>query len=191
MHPLKLGEMNRLKEFDIHFIGLKPGTHRYSFSLDKMFFDQFEFEDYNNAQLQAEVVLHKGSNHLDLDFAVRGTVNVNCDLSDEPFDLPIEGTFHQVVNFGDVFDDSNDEILILPHGENNLNVAQQVYELTVLSTPMKRVHPGVTDGTISPDILKRINSLNQIQKPEYPDNDPRWDELKKLITKHDNNNGTS
>lgn len=183
--------MNRLKAFDIHFSGLKLGGHLFTYPIDRKFFDEFEFEDYNDAQLQVEVNLYKSSNHLDLAFSVSGSVNVNCDLSNEPFDLPIEGQFHQVVNFGDAYDDSNEEILILPTGENTLNVAQQIYELIVLSTPMKRVHPGVKEGTLAKDVLNRIAHLNQIQKPKNEDHDPRWDELKKLITKHDNNHGTS
>lgn len=191
MHTQKLGEMNRLKEFDIHFLGLKQGEHRYIYSIDKKFFEAFGFEEYNNAKLKAEAVLLKSSNHLDLIFVVGGTVNVNCDLSDEPFDLPINGRFHQVVNFGEKFDNSNEDILVIPAGENTVNVAHQIYELIVLSTPMKRVHPGVTSGTLAPEILHRINSLNQIQKPNNQDIDPRWEELKKLITKPDNNHGTS
>ena len=59
---------------------------------------------------------------------------VNCDLTNEPFKLDVENCIDLVVKFGSEFNDEDDEILIVPHGEYRINVAQYIYELIVKPT---------------------------------------------------------
>ena len=77
----------------------------------------------------------------------------------------------------------NDEILIIPHGEHQINVAQYIYEMLVLAVPPKRVHPGVLDGTLKSEILDKLEELQPKESKEQTEGtDPRWDDLKKLLT---------
>jgi tRNA(Ile)-lysidine synthase len=91
-----------------------------------------------------------------------------------------------IQNFKSInFQTKNDEILILPHGEYEINVAHYIYELIALSLPLKRVHPGVEDGTLGSDILKKLEDLSPKcidNNTPTEDTDPRWEKLKKLIT---------
>ncbi len=52
--------------------------------------------------------------------------------------------------------------------------------------PTKRVHPGVEDGTLDSDILKKLEELSpkDLQEKEETSEeiDPRWNTLKKLLT---------
>ncbi len=75
----------------------------------------------------------------------------------EDFDLPIKGKLNLIVKFGDTFNNENDELLVLPHGEFQVNVAQYIYEMIVLSVPSKRVHPGVKDGTLQSEAITKLN----------------------------------
>ena len=61
-----------------------------------------------------------------------------------------------------------------------LDLKQHFYEFIYLALPIKRVHPDDKSGnsTCDPDMLKK---LNEHIVEEEPDNDPRWDELKKLM----------
>lgn len=176
--------MKSLKEFLIPFVGLKVGKHHFDFNIDNSFFELFGFEDFNDSNVKTKVVLEKKSTLLEFDFQVFGSVNVNCDLSNEPFDQPIEGNYYLVVKFGQEFNDDDDEILILPHGEHEINIAQFIYELIVLSVPKKLVHPGVKDGSLKSDILDKLNELSPKETTQKKDDktDPRWDSLKKLLT---------
>ena len=120
---------------------------------------------------------------LELDFEASGTVNVDCDITSEPYDQPIDADLHLVVKFGDAYNDEDDEILILPHGEHQLNIAQYVYEMLVLAVPQKRVHPGIEDGTLKSEVLDKLQELQPKEKrTDKEESDPRWDELKKLLT---------
>jgi len=122
---------------------------------------------------------------MELFFEASGTVNVNCDLTNESFEMPLEGSLRLVVNFGDEFNDDNEEILILPHGEYEINIAQYVYELIVLAVPQKRIHPGVEDGTLKSDVLDKLEELSPKEAKEDNENedpiDPRWNKLKNLL----------
>jgi uncharacterized metal-binding protein YceD (DUF177 family) len=88
-----------------------------------------------------------------------------------------------LIKFGEEYNDEDDEILIIPHGEHQINVAQYIYEMLVLAVPQKRVHPGVLDGSLKSETLER---LKELQPKEVKENkkeiDPRWDALKKLLT---------
>jgi len=121
---------------------------------------------------------------LELRFLANGTINVNCDVTNEPFDLPIENEFFLVVKFGEEYNNENEEILIIPYGEYEINVQQYIYELIVLGVPSKRVHPGVEDGTLESDILEKLDELSPKEKTIKTNNeeiDPRWDKLKNLF----------
>jgi len=88
-----------------------------------------------------------------------------------------------VVKFGDEYNNDNDEILIIPHSEYQINIAQYVYEMLVLSVPLKKVHPGVLDGTLKSEVLDKLEELQpKDTKENKEDIDPRWDALKKLLT---------
>ncbi|MCK0108212.1 DUF177 domain-containing protein [Flavobacteriaceae bacterium S0825] len=177
--------MKKLKEFIIQFIGLKQGEHNFEYKIDNKFFNHFEYDEFNDANLNVKVVLNKKTTLLELHFMVSGTVNINCDLTNEPFDQVIEDDFNLVVKFGDEYNDENEEILIIPHSEYEVNIAQYIYELIVLSVPFKRVHPGVKDGSLNSEILKKLEELSPKsleEKTENEDIDPRWNTLKKLLT---------
>ncbi|MFH6767246.1 DUF177 domain-containing protein [Gaetbulibacter aquiaggeris] len=178
--------MKPLKEFTIPFIGLKIGTHHYDYKIEKAFFEYFEYEDFNDANVKVDLTLLKNTTLLELNFKISGTVNINCDITNEPFDQNIKNEFDLVVNFGDEYNDENIDILVLPHGAYEINVQQYIYELIVLSVPIKRIHPGVEDGTLSSDILEKLKELSpkldDEQKEDNKEIDPRWNTLKKLLT---------
>ena len=176
--------MKTIPEFDIPFVGLKDGKHRFDYQIDNLFFEAFNFDEFNNANVKVAVTLDKKSTMLELNFQNKGSVNINCDLSNEPFDQKIKSNFNLVVKFGDEYNDENEELLIIPHGEFKVNIAQYIYETIVLSVPAKRIHPGIEDGSLSSTILEKLEELHpkEEKNKDNEDTDPRWDQLKKLLT---------
>ena len=176
--------MKDLKQFEIPFIGLKDGNHIFDYQIDKKFFNIFQFDEFDDANLKATVNFLKKSTMMELSFNITGTVNVPCDVTNESFDLQIAGDLALIVQFGHEYNDDNEEILILPQEAYQMNIAQYIYELVILSTPTKRVHPQVLDGTMESEVLKKLEELRitkekTVEKEETTD--PRWDKLKDLI----------
>ena len=178
--------MSKTKEYLIPFVGLKLGKHHFEYQISNVFFESFDYEEFQNSDIKVNVVLEKKSNMLELGFKHKGTVNVPCDLTNEDFDLPLKGNMKLIVRFGEAFNNDNEELLILPYGEFEIDIAQYIYEMIALSVPLKRIHPGIKDGSLKTEALDKLNELTiKEQKEESTkeeDIDPRWDKLKKLLT---------
>ncbi|WP_394748138.1 YceD family protein [Spongiimicrobium salis] len=176
--------MRKYKEFEVPFSGLKQGKHSFEYQIENTFFESFEYDEFNSAKIALQVTLNKMSTMMELEMEAKGSINVNCDVTNEPYHQEIAGTLELVIKFGEEFNNDDDELLIIPHGEHQINIAQYVYEMLVLAIPSKRVHPGVLDGTLESDALKRLEELQPKERKEKKgeDTDPRWDALKKLIT---------
>lgn len=191
MHSRSLGQivvkMRVSNEFLIPFIGLKLGKHQFEYQINKKFFEDFGYDEFESCDIKVNVVLEKKSTMLELHFKHKGTIHVPCDLTNEMFDLPVKGKINLIVQFGEAFNNDNEELLILPHGEHQVDISQYIYEMIVLSIPLKRIHPGVKDGTLKTDILDKLDELKVNAKEQKADakqeeTDPRWDQLKKLLT---------
>ena len=174
--------MKDLKEFYIPFAGLKEGKHHYQYKIDNSFFEVFNYGEFNKTTIYITIVMHKSSTSLTFNFKSKGIVNVFCDLSNEPYDQEIGSELDLIVKYGESYNDENDEILIIPHGEHQINVAQYMYEMIVLSVPVKKIHPGIKDGTLASDILEKLEELHPEEHKKEQETDPRWDTLKKLLT---------
>jgi len=173
-----------MKEFKIQFVGLKEGKHDFEFAINKSFFDFFEYDEFNDVAIVTSILLNKTSTMMEFEFNAQGTINVNCDLTNEPFDQAIKTNLKLIVRFGEEFNNENEEILILPHGEYEIDVKQYIYEMIVLAKPFKLRHPGIEDGTLDVEILSSIEkySLKENTEEDSDDVDPRWNKLKNLLT---------
>jgi uncharacterized metal-binding protein YceD (DUF177 family) len=177
--------MKALKSYTIPFVGLKEGMHHFDFQIDNTFFQHFEYDEFNAVDVKIDLEFEKKSTLLELYFSAKGTVNVNCDISNEPYNQTINDDFKLVVKFGNEYNDENEDILIVQHGEYEINIAQYIYELIILAVPIKRIHPGIEDGTLQSDILSKLEELSPNQGKKIKsseDIDPRWNNLKKLLT---------
>lgn len=197
MHSLIKGQivvkMKVTNEFLIPFVGLKLGKHQFEYQINKAFFEHFEYDEFESADIKVSIVLDKKSTMLEVNFKHKGSIHVPCDLTNEEFDLPIKGNLKLIVRFGEEYNDDNEELLILPFGEHQIDVSQFIYEMIVLSIPLKKVHPGIKAGTLTSDVLARLSNNSekeQIGNIDVQDHievkeentDPRWDTLKKLLT---------
>lgn len=178
--------MSKTKEYVIPFVGLKLGKHKFEYQISNAFFEIFDYNEFQNSDIKVNVVLDKQSNLLELNFKHEGTINVPCDLTSEDFDLPIKGKLKLIVRFGETFNNDNEELLILPFGEFEIDIAQYIYEMIILSIPLKRIHPGIKDGSLNTEALTKLKELTikeqKKEKKEEENIDPRWDKLKQLLT---------
>ena len=86
-----------------------------------------------------------------------------------------------VVKFSSELSDDNEELLVLPVGQTQINVGKYLFEMIVLSLPIKIIHPGVKDGSLETETLKRLREFESNVLDKKDKSDPRWDKLKDLI----------
>jgi uncharacterized metal-binding protein YceD (DUF177 family) len=166
--------------YSIPIGGLKEGKHSYDFEINKEFFEQFEESEVREGKLAVTVEADKRSSHVDLAVRIEGTITISCDRCLGVFSHPVSCENRLLVKFGRVNDESDPDIITVPADENELDMAQYFYEYILLALPIQRIHPVDKNGnsTCDPEMLKKLKEhvIN-----EEVGNDPRWDELKKLI----------
>lgn len=188
--------MKDLKEFDISFIGLKDGMHQFEYEIDSEFFDFFNYDEFYNSNVKVVLSFLKKPTMFELNFECNGWVEVHCDVTGELFHQPINAVLDLIVKFGDEYNNENEELLIIPHSEFKMNVAQYIYEEVVLGVPIKRVHPGIADGTLKSEVLDKLKEF-EIKEEEQEEEitekevDPRWNKLKNILIEKNKSNGTS
>lgn len=157
-------------EFIIQFVGLKIGTHRYEFNIDKTFFEGVENTLIDDANVLVELAFEKKETMMIAEFSLSGTVATPCDRCNDPMEVQIHGDYRIVYKFGTEV--SEDENLIILHPESyELNVSAPIYELLVISLPARRIHP---EGECNEEVMDLYNKY--IVNANQPDDDDEWDE---------------
>ncbi len=176
--------MDKLRNYDVSFSGLKNGRHEFKFEIDKTFFQLFDTEqEFTNPKIEVDILLEKHTTFLEFEIKVHGTVELICDITNEAFDYPIENQIRVLVKFGEEYDDSEEDVITIPAGDHAFNAAQLIYEDVQLSIPMKKLSPNVSDEDL--ELLDQFSpkDIEETEEEEH-ESDPRWDALKKL---RDNN----
>ena len=176
--------MDTFTDFIIPIIGLKLGEHFYQFNVDREFFKEFDNTDLQEGSLRVDLILKKRSNHLELMFHVKGSVNCLCDRCGSDLKLPLDHQEMRIVKFSQEDFDNTDDVLIIGREDHEINVSHIVYETIFLGLPIRKFHDQETNGQIcDEEVLKR---LKEYQKKEANKGvDDRWSVLKKLLTDKD------
>lgn len=157
-------------EFIIQFVGLKIGTHRYEFDIDKSFFEGVENTLIDDANVRVELAFEKKETMMIAEFSLSGTVTTPCDRCNDPMEVSVYGDYRIVYKFGTEV--SEDENLIILHPESfELDVSAPIYELLVISLPARRIHP---EGECNEEVMDLYNKY--IVNANEPDDDDDWDD---------------
>ncbi len=173
--------MEKLRKYEVVFSGLKNGKHNFRFEIDKEFFQLFDTEqEFTDPKLVADVLMEKHTTFLEFWITTSGTVNLTCDITNDQFDHPISSEMRLLVQFGEEYDDSEEEVITIPRNDHAFNVAQFIYEEVMLAIPMKKISPNISDEDI--ENLEKYKPQEETEKE--PEADPRWDALRKLKDKN-------
>ena len=172
--------MKSLSPYLIKFSGLKEGTHLFNYEIGNKFFKNFDYYDFLDAKLFAELELEKQSTLLNLKFSFNGEIQVQCDVSMESFDLKLETEHSVVVKFKDDIISTDDKVIFMPAGSHSIDVSHLIYESIILAVPQKKVHPGIENGSLKSEIVEKLEALKP-KKNFKEKTDPRWDKLKDLL----------
>ena len=169
--------MDKFRNYDIEFSGLKNGKHEFRFEIDKKFFQLFDTEqEFTEPRIVADILMDKHTTFLELLIKTSGTVNLVCDITNDNFDHPIEHEIEVLVNFGEEYDDSNVDVITIPKTDYAFNASQLIYEDVMLSIPMKKISPNISAEDL--EMLEKFSPKDIIE--EEPASDPRWEALKKF-----------
>jgi uncharacterized protein len=169
-------------DYTIPFKSLNDGKHKFEFEVTDKFFEQFPESEIKQGHVHILIELTKRSNGLELQIHLKGTLNVSCDRCLEFFDCPINHKARLFFEFGDEPGEVSDELIILSHGESQLELAQYLYEFINLALPFQKYHPNDENGKsrCNTEMIERLNQI-KTDKADDQEIDPRWNKLKDLI----------
>src|ERR1044072_6920532 len=152
--------MNFRREFEIAFVGLKPGLHH------------FEKQDFTNCNATVKLELDKKNGFMLLKFDVDGTVDVSCDRCGNPLTLQLWDEFNVMVKLVDNPEEMNEQeedpdVYYISRGESHLHLADWVYEFINLSIPMQKICPPDDIGgpQCNNEVLEKLAKI-EIKKDE-------------------------
>jgi uncharacterized metal-binding protein YceD (DUF177 family) len=168
------------KQFIIRLNGLEVGNHLYEFKVTDSFFDTRDYSDIQGANVKVSVELLKQNSVINLTFTISGTLHVLCDRCVKPYDVEIDSVEKMHLRFGDPDEPHAEDVFVLPHGENELDISSPLFEFITLALPARLV-PCEEDKNFKCD-YETLNKLNDISvdEPEQKPENTTWDKLKNI-----------
>jgi len=175
--------VGKKSEYEIKFVSLQDGTHKFEFKIDGTFFEQFDYADIEGADLKLDVKLEKKPNMMIVDFDIEGKIKVMCDRCTDSFYYAVKGNDDVIYKFGEEQLDDEKVITVLPN-EIEIDLSMPIFEFASLLLPSRRIHP---EGKCNEEMLKEIDNYLIVEEKEIEmeteeeeEIDPRWAKLKKL-----------
>jgi uncharacterized metal-binding protein YceD (DUF177 family) len=171
--------MKNNKDLVVRFGGLKEGIYNYSFKIDKTFFNNFDVDYINEAEIKIDLEVDKRTTFMIFDFNIDGEIKTDCDRCNDELKLEIVSERKIYIKFAEDFGEESDEILLIPHSEVEFDLNQLFYEFLTLEIPIKKTHE-IED--CNQEVIKKLSELrpdtSTLKKEESID--PRWNALKNL-----------
>ena len=168
-------------QYIIQFGGLPVGLHEYEFDVNDAFFKNFDSSEVDTADLKVKAVLTKQNNLLQMHVAIEGTVGLDCDRCMKNFNFPIEAEENLVIKHGNP-EESTDEILVIPEGTEEFEIAHYIYEYVTLAIPARRVPCELDEDLFKCDeaMLEKLETLSSSSEVEEVTKNPMWEKLNKI-----------
>jgi len=172
-----------VRAFKVNIVGLTNTTHHFDFEVGNDFFSHYGSGLISQGSLKTDVTLDKHETFIDASFQIKGSVQLICDRSLDPFDYPISVNRKLVFKYGNANEELSDEIVMIHRDSESLELGQYIYEFIALEIPIKKLHPRYKDEEDEDD--KAEGKIIYTSKPEDDKSDgenidPRWEKLKKL-----------
>lgn len=169
-------------QYKIQFGGLAVGEHQFEFEITEKFFEQFSESEITKANILVKAKLVKQNTLLHIVFSFEGTVGLSCDRCLVEYDCPISGQEKLVIKHGNP-EESNDEILVLKEGVDEVDFSQYLYEYIELSIPNRRVPCDDEEMEDELDVTcdeETLAKYNELKIDIEPSENPEWEKLKNI-----------
>lgn len=177
--------MSFRREYEIAFVGLKPGVHEFNYEVDDTFFEEFQEQDFKNCKAYVKLILEKSSSSfLILKFEMGGSIEVICDRCNSNLPLQLFEEFVitvKMVEEPEIMNEQEEDpdVYYISRTESHLNVKAWIYEFINLSIPMQRTceYENMDGPYCSAEARALLNGMKIGEKEEE---NPIWKDLKKF-----------
>jgi uncharacterized metal-binding protein YceD (DUF177 family) len=165
--------MSHRREFEIAFVGLKPGEHDFTYEINDKFFEPFQQQDFTNCNAVVKLKLDKKNGFMMLKFDVDGKVDVICDRCGNTLTLQLWDEFNLVVKMVEEPELMNEreedpDIYYISKSESHIDVAEWIYEFINLSIPMQKMckEDEIGGPQCNTEVLEKLKKMEEGAKTD-------------------------
>ena len=162
------------RKYEINIFNLSNKEHTYKFEFDRNLFQMFQQDIVKEGNGTCHIVINKSDTMLNMCLRIEAHISLTCDISLKIFRKPLNISENIIIKFSDEETELDENIKIIKWDTETINIAFYIYELVLLSVPMKKIHPEIDQPHRPTVIFDKSNKNVEVCA------DPRWEILKKL-----------
>jgi len=176
--------MSNRREYEIAFVGLKPGVHEFGYEVDDRFFEDYGAQDFENVKGHVKLKLEKNNSFMILRFEIGGKTDVTCDRCSNELPLQLFDEFTITVKMVEEptlmnEQEEDPDVYYISRGESHLDVKDWIYEFVNLSIPMQKTCEYENmDGPFCNAAAREV--LNSMNPKDAQKENPLWKGLEKF-----------
>src|ERR1700761_6424876 len=176
--------MANRREYEIAFVGLKPGVHDFYYRITDKFFEAYQQQDFQHCDANVKLTLDKKVGFLMLKFEVGGKIDIGCDRCGNMLPVDLWDEFNILVKLAEDPDIMNQQeedpdVYYISKGESHLYISDWIYEFINLSIPMQRMCKPEEMG--GPHCNKEVlDMLKKLEREKDQPANPLWKGLEKF-----------
>jgi uncharacterized metal-binding protein YceD (DUF177 family) len=176
--------MSSRREYEIAFVGLKPGVHEFNYEINERFFEEYGEQDFSNVRAMVKLLLEKNNSFMILRFEVGGKADLTCDRCSNSLPFQLFDEFKLMVKMAEepeLMNDQEDDpdVYYIAKGESHLDVKGWIYEFVNLSIPMQKTCEFENmDGPYCNPVAREI--LKSMQPDDSAKQNSLWKGLEKF-----------
>ena len=170
--------MSQRREYEIAFVGLKPGMHVFEYRVEDKFFVPYGEQDFTNCIANIKLSLDKKNGFMQLKLDVDGTVDVICDKCGNTLPMQLWDEFNIIVKIVDEPEVMNEQeedpdVYYISRGESHLHMADWIYEFINLSIPLQKMCKEEEMGGAKCNI-EVLEKLRKMEEQAQKDSNTVW-----------------
>jgi uncharacterized metal-binding protein YceD (DUF177 family) len=172
------------RNFEIAFVGLKPGTTVFEYEIGDEFFEAEKPADFSHCKANVKLLLDKNAGFMQLKFEVGGTSEMQCNRCGNLLDITLFDDFQVIVKQVDNPDEMNEnnddpDVFFIARTESHIDVKQWLSEFVQLSMPT--YHACSEEEIGGPKCNKEVLAmLEKLKENEEKKENPLWSGLDKF-----------
>lgn len=176
--------MSNRREFEIAFVGLKPGVHEFNYDINERFFEEYNDQDFKNPSAHVKLLLEKSTGFMILRFQIGGKAEVTCDRCGNNLPIQLFEDFTVTIKMTDDPElmngqEEDPDVYYISRAESHIDVKDWIYEFVNLSIPMQKTCEYESmDGPYCNPSAKEL--LNNMRPAENEGTNPVWKGLEKF-----------
>ena len=160
--------MSQRREYEIAFVGLKPGNHLFEYQIKDQFFVPYGAQDFRNCAATVKLNLEKNNGFMLLKFDVDGQLESSCDRCGDDLPVQLWDEFKIIVKLVEEPDTLNEQeedpdVFYISRTESHLHISDWIFEFINLSIPLQKKCKDLPNGTTgcNPSVLEKLEQMKR------------------------------